>query len=272
MHPLEMQRITKSYPSGWRRTPVAVLRGIDLTLAAGECFGFLGANGAGKTTTLKILVGLLRPTGGEARLWGVPVWQAESRRRVGFLPEEPSLPLRLSPREFLDYGGRLAGVPARERRRRAEELIERLGLTSFAGAPLRRLSKGQRQRAALAQSLVGDPDLLLLDEPLTGLDAPGRRDVIDLLGELRTRGTTIFFSSHVLPDVERLCDRVGVLGQGLLLAVGSPRAVAAEQGLPGASLEDVFLQIVCGDRQGTPERSSPAPRREAETPRELVGV
>lgn len=282
MIPLELDQVTKTYRSGWRRTPATVLHGITLQLREGECFGYLGANGAGKTTTMKILLSLIGPSSGTARLWGLPVERPESRRRIGFVPEEPSLPHRITPREFLDFGGRLCGMHPILRRERCRLLIERLGLGGVADAPLRRLSKGQRQRAALAQALVNDPDLLLLDEPLSGLDVLGRHDVIDLLSELRREGKTIFLCSHLLPDVERLCDRVGVLKSGRLAAVGTRAELALALGRDAerSGLEEIFLAIV-GAAGAAPVRARPATAGRGEPgatpppsprPRPLVGI
>lgn len=272
MKPLELDAVTRSYSRGWRRQPVNVLRGITLTVEPGECFGYLGANGAGKTTTMKILLGFIRPSSGEARLWGEPASNPRARRRIGFVSEEPSLPPRFTPRELLVYGGRLCGMPGPEARRRADELIARLGIEAQATSQLRRMSKGQRQRVALAHALVTDPELLLLDEPLTGLDALGRREVIDLLGELRAAGKTIFMSSHILADVERLCDRVAILRQGMLLATGTPAGVADEQGLAGFRFEDVFLHLVAPDYFASQGARGRRPAGQDASSVELMGV
>jgi ABC-2 type transport system ATP-binding protein len=245
---------------------------VSLTVEPGECFAYLGANGAGKTTTMKILVGLIRATSGQARLWGLPVSDPASRRRIGFVSEEPSLPPRLTAMEVLEHGGRLTGLSGRESRLRAAALLERLDIASSGGKQLARLSKGQRQRTALAHALVGNPDLLLLDEPLTGLDALGRREVIDLLGELRGEGKTIFFSSHILADVERLADRVAILRGGELAALGTPAEVAAAEGLTGARFEDVFLSLVAPERfAGGPRAARKAPGEGSDS-RELVNA
>jgi ABC-2 type transport system ATP-binding protein len=271
MKPLELDHVTKAYRSGWRRVSVPALGGVTLSLEAGECFGYLGPNGAGKTTTMKILLGFLQPTSGQARLWGLPSGDPESRRRVGFVAEEAGLPPHFTPRELVDFGGRLGGMKGPERRERTEHLLGRLGLEGCADRYLGRLSKGQRQRAALAHAMVTDPDLLLLDEPLSGLDAIGRHEVIDFLAELRRQGTAIFLCSHVLPDVERLCDRIGVLKGGQLVAVGTPEELARTKGCQGSSLETLFLTLL-GCRPAPAASGRRGTVRETAEASELVGV
>ncbi|MEZ4407681.1 MAG: ABC transporter ATP-binding protein [Polyangiales bacterium] len=200
---------------------VEAVRGVTFEVKRGEIFGFLGPNGAGKTTTIKTLLGLIFPSKGEVRLFGEPVTSPSARRRVGFLPENPYLYQYLSPREVLDLCGRLSGIPADERASSAEQLLRRVGIGSVMDRPLRRFSKGMLQRAGLAQALMGDPELLILDEPMTGLDPIGRKEVRDLILEERERGRTVMFSSHILSDVEMLCDRVAIVNRGELTACGS---------------------------------------------------
>ena len=218
---LRVRSLTKTYRLGFlRRQGRAALQDLDLDLPRGEVFGYLGPNGSGKTTTLKILMGLVFPDRGEATILGHPIHHAGWRQRVGFLPEGPYLYDYLTLREYLDYVGRLFGLPAALRRQRAQELTLELGLDRFAEMPLRRYSKGMTQRAGLAQALMNDPDLVILDEPMSGLDPLGRRRVRDLILDLKTRGKTVFFSTHIRSDAESLCDRVGILRAGKLLAVG----------------------------------------------------
>ncbi len=226
---LEVEGLSKSFRSHWtfRRRPV--IRGLDLQVDAGEVFGFLGPNGAGKTTTLKLVLGLVTPDAGSIRLFGEPHRQPSVRRRLGYLPENPFFYEYLTGREFLHFYARFFGLTAAERRRRVNELLERIGMTASADIPLRKYSKGMVQRLGLAQALVGDPELVLLDEPMSGLDPLGRRDVRDLILELRDKGCTVFFSSHILQDAEMICDRVGILVDGKLRRVGRLEDLVGER-------------------------------------------
>jgi ABC-2 type transport system ATP-binding protein len=216
-----IQGLSKAFRIGHirqRRRPAL----IDLTLqvAQGEVFGYLGPNGSGKTTTLKLLMGLVHADAGTATILGHDYQARDWRRRAGYLPENPYLYDYLSAREYLDYAGRLFGLGAQDRRRRAQELLERVGLTRSADRPMRRYSKGMLQRVGLAQALVNDPELVFLDEPMSGLDPMGRRLARDIILDLRQRGKTVFFSTHILSDAEALCDRVALLRGGRLIEVG----------------------------------------------------
>ncbi|MEK6606381.1 MAG: ABC transporter ATP-binding protein [Myxococcota bacterium] len=217
---LRCAELTKRYRAGFWGRRIDALRGVTFEVERGEIFGFLGVNGAGKTTTFKILVGLLFATSGRAEIFGVPAGAIEAKRRLGFLPESPYFYEYLTGRELLDYVGRLFGLSRGENRRRGGELLERLGLGKAADTALRRYSKGMLQRVGVAQALMGDPDLLILDEPMTGLDPLGRKELRDFIGSLRERGKTVVFSTHVLPDVELLCDRVAILRDGRIHDVG----------------------------------------------------
>jgi ABC-2 type transport system ATP-binding protein len=218
---LEIQGLAKSFRVGFLgRKTRPVLRGLDLSVRRGEVFGYLGPNGSGKTTTLKILMGLLRPDRGSARVLGEPLESPAWRHRIGFLPEHPYLYDYLTASEYLDYTGRLFGLPAAVRAERARDLLGLLGLTRSASLPLRRFSKGMTQRVGIAQALMNDPELVLLDEPMSGLDPIGRHVVRDLIVDLKGRGKTVFFSTHILSDAETLCDRVALLRSGELLRVG----------------------------------------------------
>ena len=222
MAAIEILDLEKSYSVGfWRKRPKLALRPLRLTIEEGEVFGFLGPNGAGKTTTLKLLMGLVFPTAGSARILGLDMHDPRVKSEIGFLPEQPYFYDHLSARELLNYYGQLSGVPAKERSARVEKMLGRVGLTDSAGVQLRKFSKGMLQRVGLAQAILHDPKLVFLDEPMSGLDPSGRREVRDLIQQLRNEGKTVFFSTHILSDAEALCDRVGVIHQGELRGVGS---------------------------------------------------
>src|SRR5262245_9230149 len=203
-----------------RRMKVPALVDLDLEVREGEIFGFVGPNGAGKTTALKILAGLLKPTSGRALLFERRVSDPDAKRQMGFLPENPYFYDYLKPEEFLDFCGKLFGIPRAERRRRIDALLELGGLGHARGRALRRSSKGMLQRIGIAQALITDPSLVVLDEPMSGLDPIGRKEVRDLIARLRQQGKTIFFSTHILSDVELLCDRVGIVVGGRLRGMG----------------------------------------------------
>jgi len=218
---LRAEDLCKTFRLGFLRNRVEAVRGISFSVKRGEIFGFLGPNGAGKTTTLKMLMGLIFPTRGHAHVLGLPVPHRGAKRRLGYLPEAPYFYEYLTPEEFLDFAGALSDVPGPERRRRANRLIARVGLEHARGRPLRKFSKGMLQRIGIAQALMGDPELLVLDEPMTGLDPIGRKEIRDLILELRNEGKTVFFSTHILPDVEMTCDRVAIVVGGRLRSVGN---------------------------------------------------
>lgn len=218
---IEIQNLTQDFQTGfWRKHPVRALDGLSLRVEAGEVFGLLGPNGAGKTTTFKILMGLIRPTSGSPRILGSAIEDVSMRRRVGYLPEQPYFYDYLTAREFLVYCGALCDLPKAVASQRTEELLHQVGLADSADKQLRKFSKGMLQRVGLAQALVNDPEVLFLDEPMSGLDPLGRREVRDLIVSLRAQGKTIFFSSHILTDVEAMCDRVAILNKGRLIESG----------------------------------------------------
>ena len=200
---------------------VRAVRGIDLTVRKGEIFGFLGPNGAGKTTTIKMLMGLIRPSGGVMRLFGGSPDELPTRARIGYLPEQPYFYDYLKPAEILDFYARLFRIRRAERKKRTDELIEKVGLGHSRHLRLRQFSKGMLQRVGIASALINDPELVVLDEPLSGLDPIGRKEMRDIIVDLRARGRTVFFSSHILSDIELICDKVAIIEQGRLRALGT---------------------------------------------------
>jgi ABC-2 type transport system ATP-binding protein len=218
---LATTELTKDYAIGfWRKRPYRALDRLTLDVAPGEVFGFLGPNGAGKTTTLKLLMQLVHPTSGSAEILGRPLGDLDAKRRIGYLPENPYFYDYLTAEELLVYFAGLFGYPSSERRARAARLLDEVGIGSERRLPLRKFSKGMLQRVGIAQALVNDPELIIFDEPMSGLDPLGRRDVRALILRLRDRGATVFFSSHVLSDAEALCSRVAILAGGRLIASG----------------------------------------------------
>jgi ABC-2 type transport system ATP-binding protein len=213
--------LTKDFSIGfWRPRPYRALHPLNLEVTTGEIFGFLGPNGAGKTTTLKLLMQLIYPTSGRAEILGRPVGDIEVKRRLGYLPESPYFYDYLTAEELLDYFARLFGYDSGERKRRVGALLDQVGIAGERRLPLRKFSKGMVQRVGIAQALINDPEVVFFDEPMSGLDPLGRREVRNLILSLRDRGCTVFFSSHVLADAEALCNRVAVLAQGKLVASG----------------------------------------------------
>src|SRR5918912_999471 len=219
---VEIENLTKDYEVGfWRRRKVRALDGLNLQVEGGQIFGFLGANGAGKTTTLKLLMRLIYPTAGRARILGRDISDVSMHARIGYLPENPYFYDYLTARELLNYCAELFGYDRKERTRRTEELLSRVHLDEKSwNKQLRKYSKGMLQRVGLAQALVNDPEIVFLDEPMSGLDPIGRREVRDLISSLRQRGTTVFLCSHFLADIEVLCDRAAILQKGRLPHAG----------------------------------------------------
>lgn len=221
MAALEIQGLSKSYPTGfWRKTLKPALLPLSLTVEEGETFGFLGPNGAGKTTTLKLLMGILFPTSGSARILGRHYHDPEVHRQIGFLPEQPYFYDYLNAHELLDYYGSLSGLSMEERKKRVPALLERVGLADAGKQQLRKFSKGMLQRVGIAQAILHDPKMVFLDEPMSGLDPIGRREIRELIQGLKYEGKTVFFSTHILSDAEALCDRVGVIHKGELRGIG----------------------------------------------------
>ena len=223
---IRIEGLHKSFRTGWRRAPVQALTDVSMSVEQGEVFGFIGPNGAGKSTTIKILLGLIRPTGGRVELLGRPVEDPESRRGLGCVFENPSFPDQLTPLEILRMGVKVNAIPVDDTDAHCLQWIERFGLSAAARRPVKGFSKGMVQRTALAHALALRPRLLILDEPLSGLDPIGRHDVIEVLADYRRQGGTIFLTSHVLHDIERLADRFGLIHQGRLRAVNTPAELA----------------------------------------------
>jgi ABC-2 type transport system ATP-binding protein len=217
---LKTEALRKTFKVGFWGRQVTALEGLDLEVRQGEVFGFLGPNGAGKTTTLKILMGLIYPTGGQAWLFGKPIGDRDSKARLGFLPESPYFYDYLTGAEFLRFYADLFGLSGPIVNRRIGELLELVGMTHARDLQLRKFSKGMLQRIGIAQALINDPELVVLDEPMSGLDPIGRKEIRDLILRLKEEGKTIFFSSHILHDAEMLCDRVSILVKGRLVAMG----------------------------------------------------
>jgi ABC-2 type transport system ATP-binding protein len=229
MAAIEILGLEKTYRVGFfRQRPKLALHPLHLTIAEGEVFGFLGPNGAGKTTTLKLLMGLVFPTGGTARILGLELDDPRMHAQIGFLPEQPYFYDYLTAQELLEYYAQLSGVPAKERSQRVQQMLGRVGLQDSAKVQLRKFSKGMLQRVGLAQAILHDPKVVFLDEPMSGLDPMGRREVRDMIQQLRDEGRTVFFSTHILSDAEALCDRVAVIHQGELRGVGAVADLTSE--------------------------------------------
>ena len=222
MDAIRTEALTKHYTVGfWRRRPYLALDALTLTVGRGEVFGFLGPNGAGKTTTLKLLMQLIYPTSGHAEILGRPVGDIGVRRRIGYLPENPYFYDHLTAEELLDYFAGLFGYAAADRRKRVSRLLDEVAIGAERRFQLRTFSKGMLQRVGIAQALINDPEVLFFDEPMSGLDPLGRREMREMILRLRNRGCSVFFSSHVLSDAETLCSRVAIVAGGQLVAAGA---------------------------------------------------
>jgi ABC-2 type transport system ATP-binding protein len=222
MPAIEILGLEKIYSVGfWRKRPKRALHPLQLTVEDGEIFGFLGPNGAGKTTTLKLLMGLVFPTAGSARILGRDWTDPSVKAQIGFLPEQPYFYDYLTAHELLEYYGQLSGVPAKQRRQRVEQVLQQVGLRDVQGVQLRKFSKGMLQRVGIGQAILHNPKLVFFDEPMSGLDPMGRREVRDLMEQLKHEGKTVFFSTHILSDAEALCDRVAIIHKGELRGVGA---------------------------------------------------
>jgi ABC-2 type transport system ATP-binding protein len=219
---VEIENLTKDYEVGfWKKKKVRALDGLTLNVEGGQIFGFLGGNGAGKTTTIKMLMSLIFPSAGTAKILGKDIRDVKMHHRIGYCPENPYFYDYLTARELLNYFGELFGLDSAERNKRTEYLLQKVGLEEASwDKQLRKFSKGMLQRTGLAQSLINQPEIVFLDEPMSGLDPIGRREIRELIAELREQGVTVFMSTHILSDIEALCDRVAILRKGKLAASG----------------------------------------------------
>jgi len=225
---IEILGLEKVYQVGfWRKRPKRALHPLNLVVEVGEIFGFLGPNGAGKTTTLKMLMGLVFPTGGGAKILGVELGDPRMKAQIGFLPEQPYFYDYLTARELLRYYGQLSGLQSKQLGPRVDAALDQVGLKDAADVQLRKFSKGMLQRAGIAQAILHDPKVVFLDEPMSGLDPMGRREVRNMIEQLKRNGKTVFFSTHILSDAEALCDRVAILHQGKLRGVGAVEELTA---------------------------------------------
>lgn len=217
MAEIVLAQVNKTYDPGLFKAKIKAVCDLNLEIQPGEVFGLIGPNGAGKSSTIRLLLGLTRPSSGTIHFRRVLLAQSDSRQAIGYLPENPYLYDNLTLNELLDFGGRVSGMDSVTRQRRSKELIDRLEMTDAQRRPLRTFSKGMRQRAGICYALLHDPSVVILDEPMSGLDPLGRRLLFDLIMDLKSQGKTIFFCSHILSDVERLCDRIGLMVKGRLI-------------------------------------------------------
>ncbi len=230
MESITVNNLTKVFHSDFLRKPILAVDNLSFSVEEGEIFGFLGPNGAGKTTTIKILVGLLKPTSGSAKILGIDISDVNSHEFIGFLPEMPNFYDYLTGYELMDYFSRLFNLRGSHRIKRIEELLRLAGVWEARNQPLRSYSKGMLQRIGIAQALINDPKLLILDEPMSGLDPIGRKDVRDLILSLKEQSKTIFFSTHIIPDVELICDKIAILNKGKLISIGKLDELSALKG------------------------------------------
>lgn len=250
---VEIENLTKDYEIGfWKKKKVRALDNLTLNVEGGQIFGFLGGNGAGKTTTIKILMSLIFPSDGRARILGEDISNVKMRSRIGYCPENPYFYDYLKASELMDYFGEIFGLSPAQRKQKTEELLTKVGLEEKAwNRQLRKFSKGMLQRVGLAQSLINEPEIVFLDEPMSGLDPIGRREIRELIANLREKGTTVFMSTHILSDIEALCDNVAILRKGKLAATGKLDDLLNEAGerqtfeinVKGVSAEEIRNEI-----------------------------
>lgn len=255
MHVVECQNLTKSYPIGFsRRQRKAALQNISFTVEEGEVFGIIGPNGAGKSTTIKILMGFITADSGQALIQGHPSGSVISRKEVGYLPENPNLYGNLTLTEHLHFASQLTNFRSSDKKEQIRRIIQKVDLSEAADIPIKKYSKGMTQRAALAYALIGDPKILIMDEPMSGLDPLGRQLIIDIIKEYYERGITILFCSHILTDVERICDRIAIMDKSKLITITSPESVQNDyqesyEKMGKSPLESFFLSVVEGNHQ-----------------------
>jgi ABC-2 type transport system ATP-binding protein len=240
---LVADKLAKTFRKPFSRRKVEAVREVSFEVARGETFGFLGPNGAGKTTTIKMLTGLIAPTSGSANILGDRVPSPRAMQKVGFLPENPYVYPYLTPREFVSMCGRLSGVPGKNLFSRVEAVLKKVGMAHAIDRPVRALSKGMLQRVGLASALVHEPELLILDEPMSGLDPVGRKEVRDLILDERKAGRTVFFSTHILNDVEMICDRVCILREGKVVVAGNMKDLLGDTNTREITLENVSADL-----------------------------
>lgn len=251
---IKTENLTKDYSSWLRKAKKPALKDLTISIPKGSVFGFLGPNGAGKTTTIKILMGLIRPTGGTATVLGKPYDDVEVKNRIGFLPDSPAFTPQLSAMEFLDVCARLLKIPSSKRKQRVQEVLEIVRMSPHAKSKVGTFSRGMLQRVGIAQAILNSPELLILDEPLLGLDPYGRQEFKEIILEQRDKfGASVFFSSHILSDVEEICDRIAILKKGHLLCTGKLDDLLAASGInvviaPGA--DKVFRELMV-DAEGS---------------------
>lgn len=264
---IEVDDFRKTFLVGLRRKPSVAARQISFRVEAGEIFGFLGPNGSGKTTSIKAMLGLIRPDGGRLSVLGHPPSSQAWRAKVGYMPEHPTFYDYLTGLEMVTWFGRLSGMTAKVAKKEAERLLERVGLDHAMTRRLRSYSKGMLQRAGLAQAMMGSPTLLILDEPMTGLDPIGRREIRELILSLRSEGKTIFYSTHILPDVEMTCDRVSIIHRGRSVQTGRLDEIL-DQTTRGVEivLSDVPDEVMQGLREQHPELKAQGGKVELSVP------
>ncbi|MCD6521304.1 ABC transporter ATP-binding protein [Candidatus Calescamantes bacterium] len=246
--------VTKIFKDFWGKPKVKAVDNLDLQINEGEIFGLLGPNGSGKTTTLKLILGLLYPTRGRISVFNRPPGDNLIKRLIGYLPEEDYLYPYLTAREIMDFYGRIFNLSTRVRKERADYLLQLLGIKGYENRPIGEYSKGMARRIGLAQALINDPQLLILDEPTSGMDPIGAREVKDLLLELKKKGKTILISSHLLADIEDICDRIGILYEGKLIATGEVKKLLSPFKGESNRLEKFFLQVVGKAKEEKGER------------------
>jgi ABC-2 type transport system ATP-binding protein len=236
MEIIRIEGLRKEFTTGFMRKKSVAVEKLDLAVTEGEIFGFLGPNGAGKTTTIKMLLGLIYPTAGNAWMLGESIAHVQMRKNIGFLPEQPYFYDYLTAREFLSFYGGLFDMKQATLNLKIPALLSLVGLEGRDHVQLRKFSKGMLQRVGIAQAIINDPKLVILDEPMSGLDPLGRKEVRDIILHLKGEGKTIFFSSHILPDVEMICDRIAIIGKGRLLKTGSVEELISSMGVKSFEL------------------------------------